>query len=71
MKNMYINTNQRFAGDIVLFCENSKEMDTMINELNVENILKNVDLRVTIRKTKVLFNSFAESTRCEPIKLAI
>ena len=47
-----------FADDIVLITNNAEELEEMLNELNNES--NNIGLRNNMKKTKVMFNSYAK-----------
>ena len=47
--------NLRFADDILLASEDSKELQTMLEQLNVES--KAVGLEMNLSKTQVMFNN--------------
>ena len=48
----------RFADDIVLLKNNAEELEKMLNDLNKES--NNIGLRINMKKTKVMFNSYAK-----------
>ena len=47
-----------FADDIVLITNNAEELEEMLNELNKES--NNIRLTINMKKTKVIFNSYAK-----------
>ena len=51
----------RFADDIILISEEPEEFQTMLNELNNES--KKIGLHMNIQKTKVMFNSSADTDK--------
>ena len=51
----------RFADDIVLLTEDGQDLEEMMNDLNAES--NKVGLKINMKKTKVMFNSFTEEQK--------
>ncbi|EPB66637.1 hypothetical protein ANCCEY_14274 [Ancylostoma ceylanicum] len=52
-------SNLRFADDIVLISKNTKEMNQLINELNV--VGKSIGLEINMKKTQTMANQWSDN----------